>query len=93
MKAIRLRERQLPIAIFVAFGIIDAILTYLAISFGSRELNPIMGLGNLYVTKALLTALVLFALLKFGKMYLLKYVNVGMCGIVAYNALALWSWM
>ena len=81
------------IAVFVVLGVADAILTYSAISLGSHELNPIMNLGNLYLTKASLSVLVILALLRFRKAYLLKYVNIGMCVVVAYNALALWSWM
>ena len=81
------------IAVFVVLSVADAVLTYIAISFGGKELNPIMNLGNLYLMKGVLSALVLLALIKFGKTYLLRYVNIGMCIIVAYNSVALWSWM
>jgi len=88
-----LREGKLPIAIFLVLNGLDIYLTNLAISLGSHELNPIMNLGHLPLMKVVLSVLVVLLLCWFQKVYLLRYVNIGMCVVVAYNALALWSWM
>ena len=93
MKENKLQESKLPIALFLALNGLDIYLTNSTISLGSRELSPIMNLGHLPLMKVVLSVAFLVALLRFSKIYLLKYVNIGMCLVVVYNTLALWSWM
>ena len=93
MKESKLTESKLPIALFLALNGLDIYLTNSTISLGSRELSPIMNLGHLPLMKVVLSALVVLLLLKSNEIYLLKYVNIGMCVVVVYNTLTLWSWV
>jgi len=83
------------IGVFVSLNLIDAFLTNWIISLGGGELNPFVDwsmsvFGNLYLAKILLMGIILVLLLRFGKVSFLKYVNVAMVVIVAYNCFALW---
>ncbi|MBN1855567.1 MAG: hypothetical protein JW846_01280 [Dehalococcoidia bacterium] len=83
-----------PLYGFVGLNVLDARLTSWAISLGSREANPLaIGFGSSMVLKALIALCIAIVLIKVGRCHLLKPLCVGMCLIVAWNTLAVVSWM
>ncbi|MBA7608578.1 hypothetical protein ES703_15756 [subsurface metagenome] len=77
---------------FIVLNLVDLLLTEEAIRLGSQELNPIMKLGNLWPLKTLFVTWVIYFVMLFRKVKFLKWVNIGMVGIVIYNSVAVWSW-
>ena len=81
-------------AAFVALNILDAHLTSWAIALGSSEANPLaVGFGSSMFLKAAIALSVAAALMLVGRSRLLKPLCVGMCLIVAWNIVAVWSWL
>ena len=79
---------------FVALNILDAHLTSWAIALGSSEANPLaVGFGSSLFLKAVIALSIAAALMLVGRSRLLKPLCVGMCLIVAWNTVAVWSWM
>ena len=74
---------------FIALNLIDIELTWLLLSYGGNELNPIFSsLGNiqlLLVTKVTLISLALLGLGSFHQLHLLKWLNLGMGLVVTWN--------
>lgn len=74
---------------FVALNLIDIELTWLLLSHGGNELNPVYSsLGSIQllpITKVILTCLVLLGLGAFHQFHLLKWLNLGMGLVVAWN--------
>lgn len=77
---------------FIVLNLVDLLLTEHAVELGSRELNPVMKLGSLWVLKGLFATWVVYFLMLFRKVKFLRWVNVGMGVIVIYNSVAVWSW-
>lgn len=96
MKTLR-RHLSLPLALpfaFVGLNILDARLTAWAISLGSSEANPLaVGFGSSMFLKALIALCIAVVLIMVGRSRLLKPLCMGMCLIVAWNTLAVVSWM
>lgn len=86
---------RIPIIVFFLLNLADAALTHVALSRGAQELNPLMSHctthGGLFAVKILVCGLSVFLLLRFNRMSLIKYVNVGMVFVVCLNTFTLWS--
>lgn len=57
-----------------------------------RKLIDCCGLYGLFIGKFVLVMIVLFALVRFKKLYWLKYLNIGLLVIVIFNIFSTWSW-
>ena len=92
-------RRHVPIelvflALFVVLNVLDARLTSAAISLGSSEANACaVGFGASMPTKAMIALGIAVMLFVVGRSRILKPLCAGMCLIVAWNTVAVWSWM
>ena len=84
--------------VFIELNIIDAQLTDIALVLGSSEVNPILGAncGNcgsniLFKATIAFTVGLIILLCKKGKY--LRYLNLGMTGVVIWNIFVIWSWL
>jgi hypothetical protein len=76
---------------FIGLNILDAWLTGIAVSRGSYELNPMLGLGFLssLLFKGLISTVIVLALVLFNRGGLLKPLSLGMLLVCAWNGLAI----
>lgn len=83
--------------LFIGLNLVDVALTALVLSWGGRELNLIyssLGSTNLIaVAKLTLVSLVLLGLAISHQLHLLKWMNMGMGLIVAWNLVAAVTWL
>jgi hypothetical protein len=74
---------------FIILNIADVALTLLLLSWGGTELNPIYSsLGHVHLippTKLAFVGLTLLALWNYRLLHLVRWVNIGMGLIVAFN--------
>ncbi len=86
-----------PGSLFIGFNIADLLLTVFLLSIGAPELNPIFAsMGSIYVfaaAKITMMSVIMLGLARFNQMHLLRWVNVGMGIIVAWNILAVVTWL
>jgi len=80
------------VKLWIALNLADLALTIVAVKMGLTEINPLFALMTdqiavLVIVKVILTvaAVVLLALIK--KLHLLKWLNIGMAVVVAWNLL------
>ncbi len=92
-----LSTNYVPGSLFVGFNIADLLLTAFLLSIGAPELNPVFAsMGNIYVfaaAKIAMMGVVVLGLARFNRLHLLKWLNVGMGLIVAWNILAVITWL
>ena len=76
---------------FLLLNIIDVALTLLLLSWGGTELNPIYSslerIQLIPPTKFIFVGLTLLVLWNYRLLHLIKWINVGMALIVAFNTL------
>jgi hypothetical protein len=81
---------------FIILNVADIVLTVLALSLGSRELNYIYSaLGSpilVVAIKMLMVGGVILALGVSRRTHLLSWVNIGMALVVGWNIAAVLSW-
>ena len=84
--------RLTSVKLWIALNLADLALTIVAVKMGLTEINPLFALMTtqiavLVIVKILLTvaAIVFLALIK--KLHLLKWLNIGMAVVVAWNLL------
>jgi len=81
----------MPAAIFIAFNILDAYLTKMALALGAAEVNPLMtSLGDNMIGKGLIAIALVFILYWFGKERVLWPLNFMLFGIVLWNSAIYW---
>ena len=82
------------LALFVVLNVLDGRLTSAAISLGSSEANPFAaGFGSSMFAKAMIALGIAIILFIVGRSRLLVPLCAGMCLIVVWNTVAVWTWM
>ena len=86
-----------PGLLFGTLNLADLLLTVFLLSIGAPELNPVFAsMGNIYLfasTKVILVGAVMLGLFYFNQSHLFKWLNAGMGLIVAWNILAVMTWV
>lgn len=84
-------------SLFLTLNVADMGLTAFLLSIGAQEMNPIYASsGSLYslaITKIALVSLVMIGLVAGNRMYLLKWLNMGLVLIVMWNIVAVATWL
>lgn len=80
------------IKLWIALNLADLALTIAAVNMGLTEINPLFALfttniAAMVVVKVLLTMAAIGFLVLIRKLYLLKWLNIGMAVVVAWNLL------
>jgi len=87
-----LGERKVLAVLWVALSFLEGATTWIAPAMGCRELNPFfsdlvsLGLPAFIAYKVIFTLLILVLLAVWHRLYLLKWVSLGVILIVAWNA-------
>ena len=89
MSTLRVLFADTGIIAFISLNVVNLALMLLLLSWGGTELNPIYSsLGRVQLippTKLVFVSLTLLALWNFRLLHLVRWINVGMALIVAFN--------